>query len=618
MEPMGSAPDATGSAPGSVGSSDEEASSTFPTTGKPLFIEPTPGLMLASPAALHLGPGQTPTLRVQRVGADGALLDAPSGLTWLSSAPAVLAVAEDGSVTPVGVGIAVVRVTDADGRESSVVVQVSAVAPPSEAFALQCAAPVRVGRVGEDVDLGASITGPDGTVLAEPGVSYAVRGSAEATISDGGVVRAAKPGVAIVSAVRAAPSGGTEALAGECIVTFGESQSGAQEKFACSNERDVAYCSFAEAPFVMSSAGLSQALRVTVIRGTDCGFEGVPTIEVGSPSEIALGVAGVVDVGAGGLMESIGPGMAFYRAFVDGVACDREASVYVGFDPSGTWSASCDNGDRGTLSVSPMPPYVLTRTTTAGVSSVTSFACFESTTDAFACNAAAGVGAGPYSRSYANYRCSEAAPCSDGLVVATCHDVREPVLERQETRAAVTGPDSFRSHSCSYVRGGGTGCSAEPEPLISLATVNVQGNTYEVSAMGDLGDNPDIHCFSGGEITINTPDGYFMLHTDDADGVLPPPWVAGSYPIIDGVLSGFGTCDWDDDYLHCQDNSSSFALPCNGVLVIDSVSDVDSIYGPASRVIGSFSYTASQSVGSPVSCDAQVVSGTFDLYCSRD
>lgn len=607
--------DGSAGADGSGGT--DEPSLPFSTTGAPRQVEPLPGLMLASPAVLQLGPQQTGQISVARVDADALPSSvAPAELTWTSSDPLVAQVDSSGRVTPTGAGTAVVQVSDGSGRSSSVAVEVAFEPFPAVPVALHCSTPVLTAAVGEEATLNAIVTGPDGQALTgSSGIQYEVRGSADATVSADGVVRAARAGVAIVSAKRGVGPSSQE-LAGECVIAFsaaGATASAVRDKAACGNPRGVAYCSIIEGPGVMSSAGLSAPLRVTVFRGTDCEFGENFTVEVGSPTEVRLGIQGVVDIGSSGLLVSIGPGVAAYRAFVDGEPCDtRPAHAYVGIDPGGTWTGSCDNGDRGTLTVSNVPPYVVTRSGTWGVTETTATGCFENPDDGFSCGGPALVGASPElppGYTEGSYRCTEAAPCNTGLGVSSCHDQREPVIGREDSRALITGPDSFISDSCRYTRGGTPmQCAA---PGLSLANVTVQGQSYQVTSDEPPSGAGDISC-TGTQLILDTSGGLFIIYTEFA---LAP----GTYPVDFADASGFGLCGdcGESDCLSCSDGALDGAA-C-GSLTIDSVETRDSINGTLPFITGSFAVDLYEYYGrssAEPSCGNERVTGSFEIFCN--
>ena len=159
-----------------------------------ITVSPTPAASIrVTPATASVFIGSTTTLSATVLDAGGASLDRP--VTWSSGAPTVASVSEDGTVTGVGVGTAVI-LASAEGRVGSATVTVAAI--PVATVTITPASSTL--DPGGSTTLVASVQSAGGAELADRAVLWTTSDAKVATVSASGVVAAIGPGVATITA----------------------------------------------------------------------------------------------------------------------------------------------------------------------------------------------------------------------------------------------------------------------------------------------------------------------------------------------------------------------------------------------------------------------------------
>jgi uncharacterized protein YjdB len=197
---------ATVSADGAVtavaaGSTSITVTSEGKTARVPVTVAPTPAASIrVTPAIASVFVGSTARLAATVLDARGGSLDRP--VSWSSGAPTVASVAQDGTVTGVGVGTAVI-LASAEGRVGSATVTVAAIP----------VATVTISPASSTLDPGgrttlvASVQSASGAELTDRAVLWSSSDSKVATVSSGGEVTAVAPGVATITASAEGKSG---------------------------------------------------------------------------------------------------------------------------------------------------------------------------------------------------------------------------------------------------------------------------------------------------------------------------------------------------------------------------------------------------------------------------
>lgn len=194
----GPAPQPT-SAPPPTSTAEPVAAAPAPAdTVRPPVVAPAPpsavlAAVRVSPAAVSLGVGETRQLRALPLDASGRSLSVRR-VTWSARDPGIASVASDGQVTGAAAGTTEVLAT-VEGKTGSATVTVA-----SEAVASVAVTPAGVElQAGQTAQLAAHVLGARGARLDRP-VEWRSANPAVATVSAGGAVTAAGPGVAVISA----------------------------------------------------------------------------------------------------------------------------------------------------------------------------------------------------------------------------------------------------------------------------------------------------------------------------------------------------------------------------------------------------------------------------------
>jgi hypothetical protein len=444
----------------------------------PKAIPPSvPGYVVAGPQGLELAVGQSAQLTATIYdGPDGG---APlTGATWSSVTPSVVTVTNAGVVDAVAVGVGEVQVTDGVHGQASLSLLVLASPPPAgQPIGAQFSPPLLVLQPGTTQNLAVEVTDGTGTQISPtPAVQFAIEGDGGvATVSGAGVVHAIAPGVATVTASTTSSDGGVEPLAGAAEVIV--SSNGHPPN--CQSAPYVVGCIYEFPPWIYTKPGLSDSVRVWVWREKDpCSGVAPPVVtsQEQSPDQVRIDPGGVVSIDGSGLLRSIAPGSTSMAAKVENVVCGPYPTTPVFVDPDygGSWSATCSNGDNGTVALDYWPSWVLhgssNHEATGGSTALSNRntpgnSCFSNSAASFSCNGSASL------YSFYNYggahfplgACTAKTPCDNhatpgfGLDVfalnecgATRHGYPCNYGNGQTTcqDRAVLGPDTLQSGTC--------------------------------------------------------------------------------------------------------------------------------------------------------------------------
>jgi serine/threonine-protein kinase len=168
----------------------------------PPVVQLTVGRIQVQPARLQLEAGQSATLALQLWTADGRPIREQRESRWSSSAPNVVGVASDGTISGLRLGRATVTAT-VDGKRATATIEVrAAVAPPPTSAAVASVSvtpPNLTLTVGRTQSLRLVLLDARGNQLADRTVSW-TSSSPAVTVSPRGEVQAVAPGTAVVTA----------------------------------------------------------------------------------------------------------------------------------------------------------------------------------------------------------------------------------------------------------------------------------------------------------------------------------------------------------------------------------------------------------------------------------
>jgi hypothetical protein len=208
----------------------------------------------------------------------------------------------------------------------------------------------------------------------------------------------------------------------------------------------------------------------------------VGQLQQASPTQVRIEHPEVASLGGHGSLTSIAPGSTLVSAR-DGAFFCGQWSVVVGADLSGTWTATCANGDTGSLTTAAPPDSwpswvgldgALTHGATGGGTGSLeqiklSDACFTNS-DGTTCTDATdrsswlgvweeGVAGGGVASAPSLGACSSKTPCY-GITIPDCDATRHVVRTNCPSapgacplEASLLGPDHFAQGSCNYTRG---------------------------------------------------------------------------------------------------------------------------------------------------------------------
>jgi len=142
-----------------------------------------------SPEQASIIPGETVQLEATVFDWDDNVIDVP--VRWVSSNPEVAAVDEDGLVTGVAVGAAIIRAT---AGTKSAISDVSVIAIPVETVTIEAEGGARGVRVGETLQLHAEARDADGNLITDALVQWYTSDAKVATVDRNGVVTGRGPG----------------------------------------------------------------------------------------------------------------------------------------------------------------------------------------------------------------------------------------------------------------------------------------------------------------------------------------------------------------------------------------------------------------------------------------
>jgi uncharacterized protein YjdB len=177
-----------------AGSTTITVTSEGKTASAAVTVAPTPVASIrVAPATASIDVGSTAKVTARVLDAGGASLDRP--VSWSSGAPTVASVAQDGTVTGLSVGTAVI-LASAEGRVGSATVTVAAVPVATVTIAPSSATL----DPGGSATLVARVQSASGGDLADRAVLWSSSDTKIATVSSTGVVTAVATGVATITA----------------------------------------------------------------------------------------------------------------------------------------------------------------------------------------------------------------------------------------------------------------------------------------------------------------------------------------------------------------------------------------------------------------------------------
>lgn len=235
--------------------------------------------------------GESEQLVLSAEDANGNLISDPE-VEWSSSDVDVVVVDEDGVVTAVGTGTAVITASVDDDVVTSVVVEVEVVIVVEQSVASVVVEPdpVTLTALGATVQLDATALDADGGVVDESEFSWTSSDESVVTVDQGGLVTAVSNGVAVVTASVGGVSGVAE-------VTVSQSPSALEVE---------------PTEVVLKSLGAEEHLEVTP---RDANGNAVPDVAV----EWSSSDEGVVVVDEGGVVTAVSNGVATVTAAVGSV-----------------------------------------------------------------------------------------------------------------------------------------------------------------------------------------------------------------------------------------------------------------------------------------------------------
>ncbi len=333
-----------------VGGGDSSAPGTgLVATGVPKQVPPQPpGFLDVGPQGLQLAVGGEAQLAAGVYGADG-MLATGALVTWKSLTDTTVAVTSDGHVTALALGLGQAEASDGSHTRT---IEIAVVDQPATGATGVTFSPALLGvAVGESAKFTLAFTDAGGQPTSAPaGLVLKVSQPLLADAAPEGTITGKTPGVAMVGTML---EDGTP-LAGGAFVHVATKTPGSSA--ICDEKTDpvhVCGCGDHFPPYQFSEPGLSVPLHVWVARcGCVNGFLPLPQVSIETPDAVKLDHAGVVDVGADGLLSSVAPGRTVMHTFYNGQSCG-DSGVRVQPRVTGDWALTCSNGDTGSVHVNP-------------------------------------------------------------------------------------------------------------------------------------------------------------------------------------------------------------------------------------------------------------------------
>jgi hypothetical protein len=449
-------------------------------SGEPDQFTPTePGLLEVGPRGLVLAPGANAVLWARLYDSLGNDLGSASA-TYEVLTPDVVSVGA-GSVTAVRSGIGQIRVTDGVHGEALLEVAVSADVPAGPR-SIVFEPPVIVVQPGARAPVGYTLYDASGAAVGSAAVQLRIEGTTALAI-DGTDVAASAPGVGTLVAVVV---NGTDeiALAGSALVVAPQPDAGGN----CDDVPWQVSCGRVYSPRNFYSPGLaSPALRIDLVETKGCGGFQMRRRQA-APTRVEIDDGRVVSLG-GGLVSGT-PGSTGYRLFYDESLCDC-VSAHVFPDLNGTWTASCESGDSGSVTMDNWPSTLIEAHPTGAIAAqqdggfyrYQATSCFTGD-DGFSCSS----DNAPFYAGWYAFRgeCTSGARCADNpaacpTVIGDCASGRNTSSDPFGIDGMTVGPDLLRQGGCEYRRGGSGLCPAPAGISFTLAGTSYQSSTVSIT-----------------------------------------------------------------------------------------------------------------------------------------
>jgi hypothetical protein len=453
----------------------------------------------------------------------GNPLPAPS-FTWTSAAPDVATVDPDGTVHAVAPGAAVITATDGAHGTRSLDVTVTTT-PASGPTGVSFGVPIVILNVGDTNQPSVALNDATGSpVSGTSPIQLVAGGSAALDLSQPGTISATGPGMSVVGA-----NLGASAIDGEMLVVVRASPRAAGGSTGANANMPPPPTLFLEScipewpPARYSKPGLSGPVRVWTWSDSGVGVSGpVGQLQQQSPTQVRVEHPEVASIGGSGLLTANAPGSTLVSTHINAMECGLPWSVLVGPDLSGSWAATCKNGDTGTISVQSWPSWIMGAPITHGASGggtapidigEPALSCFTNA-DGSSCMDNAFLGPVPPAvwgglwGQASQGACTATSPCS-GIGVPDCDSARQcpPTLPGGGCSAdQVLGPDHLIVGNCDCIRSSSSdgGTCGQGAPATGMATYTFQGVTHTF---------PEVGISSG--LDKITPSGFLDISWDD-------------------------------------------------------------------------------------------------------